>query len=462
MASTWSSPGMAPYTDNPLLPPGMIFPSHAWQLVSSAVTLIGLSVLSYCFARRTDLGALWNPTDWRNLNWPKVCVVLIFVHSWLFIFCAGLLMSGAGLSTSRLNCSLAIFSCILLYAVSKLFIYLFLIEKVYVVWAPHGTARPSRLKSRIYCLCCALLLPLVIIIIVLLFGRIAHLRETDRVCVIGLRKGASLSLLCYDLAMTAILTTLFVYPLLRSKVSPRLRQVASRTLVASTAALVTSCANIAVLTVLHGKELGWVCLSSCGADVTINALAIYVVSSPGSKENSNNNNAAQNGRNSNRPTSSADEPRVLANGTPKPPLKFAHARASSWLHPQSSKEDLRAGDLTGAVPSSILAGRIVAPAQPDEEYGSKEDKDFRGTGERIVRIESPEPRRKSGTFWNGIASSLPFRHKTGSSEDQNIMSVQVTVTTEHQIAAPEEDEKEMTDSDATLSHTDETSNHNTV
>ncbi|KAG8896058.1 hypothetical protein FRC01_012033, partial [Tulasnella sp. 417] len=422
---------MAPYTDNPLLPPGMIFPSHSWQLMSSAVTLIGLSVLSYCFARRTELGSLWNPTDWKNLTWPKVCVILIFVHSWLFIFCAGLLMSGAGLSTSHLNCSLAIFSCILvgtpvilpsrqtspsssyqLYAVSKLFIYLFLIEKVYVVWAPHGTARPSRLKSRVYCLCCALLIPLLVIIIVLLFGRIAHLRESDRVCVIGLRKAASLSLLCYDLAMTAILTTLFVYPLLGSKVSPRLRQVASRTLVASTAALVTSCANVAILTILHGRELGWVCLSSCGADVTINALAIYVVSSPGSKENNNNNNAAQNGRNSNRPTSSADDPRIAGNGTPNPSIKFGHVRGNSRLHPQSSKEDFEASrGATDAVPANILAGRIVNPAPSDEEYGENEG---HGTEKRTVRIESPEPRRKSGTFWNGIASALPFRHTSGS------------------------------------------------
>ncbi|KAG8926103.1 hypothetical protein FRC00_003255 [Tulasnella sp. 408] len=80
----------------------------------------------------------------------------------------------------------------------------------------------------------------------------------------------------------------------------------------------------------------------------------------------------------------------------------------------------------------------------------------------MVRIESPEPRRRSGTFWNGIASALPFRHKISSSEDQNTMSVQVTVTTEHQIARSEEDQKEMTDSDATLSHTDETSTHNPV
>ncbi|KAG8950052.1 hypothetical protein FRC04_008132 [Tulasnella sp. 424] len=370
MASAWSAlSSTAPYTDNPLLPPGTIFPSHSWQLLSSAVTLI---------------------------------------------------------------------------------------EKVYVVWAPHGTARPSRLKNHVYCLCCALLIPLVVIIIVLIFGRIAHLRDADRVCVIGLRKGASLSLLCYDLAMTAILTTLFVYPLFRSKVSPRLRRVASRTLIASTAALVTSCANIAVLTVLHGQELGWVCLSSCGVDVTINALAIYVVSSPGRKEaNSNNNNAAQNAPSSNRPTSSADEQRVPANGTPKPPPKFAKA---SSLRQHKYEEDMEKA-VTKAVPASILAGRVLprAPDNDDGEHSTKQQGERRVADNRTVKIESPEPRRKSGTFWNGLASALPFGHKIPSSEDQHTMSVQVTVTTEHQIVQPDADEIELTDSDLTLSNTDEKS-----
>lgn len=37
---------------------------------------------------------------------------------------------------------------------------------------------------------------------------------------------------------------------------------------ASLAALTTSCINIIVLTLLHGKELGWVCLASCGSDVS--------------------------------------------------------------------------------------------------------------------------------------------------------------------------------------------------
>ncbi|KAG8907099.1 hypothetical protein FRB99_005354 [Tulasnella sp. 403] len=116
-----------------------------------------------------------------------------------------------------------------------------------------------------------------VIVFLLVFGRIAEIRH-DGVCVIGLKQFASLSLLSFDLFITLCLTILFVYPLMRKDIiSPRLRRVAKRTLAASIAALITSAVNLAVLTIMHGKQLGWVCLSSCGTDVTLNAIIIFWV-----------------------------------------------------------------------------------------------------------------------------------------------------------------------------------------
>ncbi|KAG8951736.1 hypothetical protein FRC04_005757 [Tulasnella sp. 424] len=112
----------------------------------------------------------------------------------------------------------------------------------------------------------------------MIFGRIAKIRD-DGVCVIGLKGYASLSLLIYDLVITLCMTIAFVWPLTRGDIiSARLRGIASRTLVSSIVALITSTINISVLTSMHGKQLGWVCLASCGADVTINAMVIAWVS----------------------------------------------------------------------------------------------------------------------------------------------------------------------------------------
>lgn len=63
------------------------------------------------------------------------------------------------------------------------------------------------------------------------------------------------------------------------RINPRLQRIAKRTLVAATVALITSVINVAILTIVHGQELGWICLISCGWDVAINAICLFFVTS---------------------------------------------------------------------------------------------------------------------------------------------------------------------------------------
>lgn len=92
--------------------------------------------------------------------------------------------------------------------------------------------------------------------------------------------------------VNVFLTVLFLWPLARSTVTnPFLKRVALRTLFASIIALTTSAVrriqlsdaahananlnlccmqvNILVLTLMHGRQLGWICLGSCGLDVSL-------------------------------------------------------------------------------------------------------------------------------------------------------------------------------------------------
>jgi len=116
-----------------------------------------------------------------------------------------------------------------------------------------------------------------VIIVLMLVSRIAEFRDSGE-CVIGLHARATIPLLAFDLYLNCFLTGMFLYPLYSSKVvNPTLRRVARRTLIAATASLVTSAVNMLILTIMHGKQLGWVCLASCGADVTLNAVAVFWV-----------------------------------------------------------------------------------------------------------------------------------------------------------------------------------------
>ncbi|KAJ3780325.1 hypothetical protein GGU10DRAFT_152964 [Lentinula aff. detonsa] len=85
------------------------------------------------------------------------------------------------------------------------------------------------------------------------------------------------------MSLNIFLTAMFLWPLwISHPMSPRLRSIAKRTLYGASTSLISSMINIAILFLLGGNELGWICLSSCVTDVTINSLALFWLSSSSS------------------------------------------------------------------------------------------------------------------------------------------------------------------------------------
>ncbi|KAF7300033.1 hypothetical protein MKEN_01326000 [Mycena kentingensis (nom. inval.)] len=232
-----------------------LFPSSVWQSFIAVGYLLGITILTFFSSRRIDTVVGGAKT------WPRVCTLLIFLDSYMFMFSY---FSSRHSGLRRWLANELGFLCL-----SN--IYAFLTEKVYIVW---DTSRP-RLRSPVYLVCMATVGLYTVIVIAMVIGRIAHFRPRDGACVIGLKPTASLPLLVYDLFINVLLTSLFLFPLFRnsaaarsdSSSAARLRKVAVRTLVAAVAGLTTSTVNIAVLTLMHGTQLGWVCLASCGTDV---------------------------------------------------------------------------------------------------------------------------------------------------------------------------------------------------
>ncbi|KAF8896522.1 hypothetical protein BD779DRAFT_591208 [Infundibulicybe gibba] len=256
----------------------LVFPSSALQVLSLLVHFLGLAVLTYCLSQRLALSTVSPLNGPRQLSWPRLCVILIFLDSWLFMFSSGILIFGVGMETTEGACSAAIALCIAFYATSKIFIYLFLAEKVYIVWSPAMGAR--RFKSPIYLICFVTISIYTVIIALMVAGRIYFQRPGDGACVVGLEHFSSIPLLTFDLYINILFTALFLWPLLRIQVlNLRVKSVAMRTLMAASVALTTSTANLVILAVLNGQELGWICLGSCAGDVIVNALAIFWVTS---------------------------------------------------------------------------------------------------------------------------------------------------------------------------------------
>ncbi|KAL0066673.1 hypothetical protein AAF712_006276 [Marasmius tenuissimus] len=251
------------------------FSSVGYQVLSSLIYFFGLTILTACASRRLP-GSFRSMADIREISLGRLLVFLIMVDSWLFLFSSGLLVFGIGMETYKGVCEAGPLLCVFFYGSSKVLIYCFLVEKVHLVWSP--TADTSgRFKSKIWLSCMALNVGYVVIVVLMLVGLIHYYRE-DGYCVLGIETFSSIPLLVFDLVITIVLNTLFIYPLFSSRIAnPRLRAVAIRTIAASVVALITSSVNIAILTVNHGAELGWVCFGSCGIDVILNALTIFYV-----------------------------------------------------------------------------------------------------------------------------------------------------------------------------------------
>ncbi|KAH9892453.1 hypothetical protein C8Q73DRAFT_791514 [Cubamyces lactineus] len=255
----------------------MRFPSVGLEVLSAVIHLFGVSTLAFLLSKKIHWRDVSSLQAISRIAWPRLLVILNVIDSWLFLFSTGLLVNGTGMELSETVCFLGILNCIIFYATSKILIYLFLVEKVYVVWS--GAARKKRLRSTIYLACLSVVGVYMGVAIFLILGRISYFRD-DGSCVIGLTRPASLTLLIYDLFVNVFLTSLFVWPLLNRKFNtPRIRRVAIRTLWAAAVALTTSCINILVLTIMHGTQLGWVCLASCGTDVVVNAGVLCWVTS---------------------------------------------------------------------------------------------------------------------------------------------------------------------------------------
>lgn len=206
----------------------MQFPNIGLRVVSALVHFLGTAILTGCLTRRVALEDLDTLRGWRALSVARLTIILIFADSLAFLLLTGVLVHGIGLELSNASCSLAILSCIALYASSKVIIYFFLSERVWIVWSNIGgtksealatigvigtkpvapsimSARPptmtQRLKSRVYRFCFLNVGAYVACFVLLLMYRIAHRRGGDGNCVIGLERRASLTLLSYDVCV---------------------------------------------------------------------------------------------------------------------------------------------------------------------------------------------------------------------------------------------------------------------
>ncbi|KAI8583959.1 hypothetical protein K450DRAFT_220797 [Umbelopsis ramanniana AG] len=244
------------------------------EIFSQIISLICISVLSILFGAKSTIERL------RHLTYARLLVLLIYIASWAFTTASTILV--ATNNFNQISCTLSILTCDVFYAGSKILIYAWLIERIWVVEA----VKTRRLKTPLYRFHIVLLMPYFVIFSLMVVYRESYLEENGA-CTIGLQPPAAVPLMVYDFIFNLYMTGLFIRPLMQHSVQRgfasetqlercELRVLAKRTLVASVVCLLVSLANILILAILK-RERGLICLTCCTFDVTVNAVTIHFV-----------------------------------------------------------------------------------------------------------------------------------------------------------------------------------------
>ncbi|CAG9992137.1 unnamed protein product [Clonostachys byssicola] len=277
---------------------GLILPvgKRVGPLILNIASLI---VLSICGTRRVQ-----NIRRWGLLPLSYWILLLIYADTLLFIMSTALL-NAVGINSSDTVCQAGIFLCkcpiissrgmeifivshagLVFYFVSKILIYLFLVEKAHIV---RGRGK-RRLKSKLYLFnCFGMLLSYAGLAVANMIRRIGYLRD-DGMCIIGMERSVLIPLVIFEVIVNLYLTTTFLIPIRNLHSydhNPRLKKMVVRTFVGSLATLTSTVVNIVMMTVLNG-EPAWMCFMICNTDILFTTLVLHWVTVSDSVGNSQN------------------------------------------------------------------------------------------------------------------------------------------------------------------------------
>jgi hypothetical protein len=131
------------------------------ELAAKIVSLISVTLLSLLFGVKT-----FNVT-FQYLSYSRWLVLALYVISWSFTTISMLLVTTN--NGNYTSCFLSIMVCDIFYSGTKIVMYAWLIEKVYIV----SSARQARWKTMSYRFHSALLLPYIAIFTLMVNGYIA-------------------------------------------------------------------------------------------------------------------------------------------------------------------------------------------------------------------------------------------------------------------------------------------------
>ncbi|KAK7464066.1 hypothetical protein VKT23_006226 [Stygiomarasmius scandens] len=251
MSSTTAAQTFSQTTLSSLPSDGIRYPNHATQIVVAIGYLLILPVMTVMLYNRfPPVDTLKSILSWE-MSYSKVTILIALGASWCYIFVGGVLNLGVGLSYSLDECSRGVFICTWFYTTTKLGVYLFLMERAFIVRGGGVRLQSWHYRFNFFLIACWLA-----VFIMLEVGRIYAINEEEGICIFGWQWWALIPLMALDVFVNFYLLIMFIIPLFRDTfANSRLRLLAIRALWTAIASTVATLANLIMLIVI--KAPGW-------------------------------------------------------------------------------------------------------------------------------------------------------------------------------------------------------------
>ncbi|KAK4048293.1 hypothetical protein OIV83_004814 [Microbotryomycetes sp. JL201] len=248
-----------------------------WRALEQAFTYTCLVVLTCLAIKRTP--SSWSWQRWASRPLSSWLSTLILIDSAVFMYATGMLRA----IKAPENCDIGIIFCFVFYAITKVLFFWYFTEQIFLVFAHPVTGSlahaPSRIKSIWYIMSTGMMFVWFVAGMTMLMGRISY-RNMQGTCYIGLRLYAGATVVALQATCNAYLLVSFLVALRSSWLQGEARKLARKAAVAVAIALVTTALNIGGLVAEHQGMNAWLCIICCGSDVLINAIALFVITSP--------------------------------------------------------------------------------------------------------------------------------------------------------------------------------------
>ncbi|SGY66149.1 BQ5605_C004g02633 [Microbotryum silenes-dioicae] len=219
-------------------------------------------------------------------RWPlfKVLSCLSIFMAYLFVLAEAIMVIGLESDTSFLQvCAIGTYVGIGLYTVFKLVFYVFLMERVHLVYGYKTNVPIRRLEAPWYWFSLTVVAAWTVVSLSMLIARMVHAKRLEEICFTTIKSYASIVLLVVNIVVCTVLTAAFALPVVRSRFS-KSQRLALTSCIATALGTLASVTNLLWMMHAEGPERAWSRGISSSMDVFFNAvLAFAITTAPGRK-----------------------------------------------------------------------------------------------------------------------------------------------------------------------------------